>query len=409
MNKPALIGGEPVTKRKIPFTKIVLTDDEIHAVNKILETKRFVNGEYTKLLEQEFARYVGTRYAIAVSNGTDGLFLSFLALGITFGSKVATTPLTFIASASTILHTGAIPIFADVLPDGNLDPSKVSEIEDLDAICLVHLYGLPVDFDEFQKISVERDIPIVEDASHAHGAEYRGRRVGSLGDIAVFSLYPSKIIAAGGWGGVITTNSDEVVEKIRLLQAHGELRVLEGSKGAYEYIRLGYNLRISEIEAAVAYFQLQKLDRFVEARRRNARHLNELLSDLPGIVLPKESNLKKHAYYIYAIQIDPKEIGWTRDKFVEALNAEGISARRGYHIPLHKTQLFRRINDPRINHFAKVNKYPEYSSMHLPTAERLAKTTIWLPLYPTMDSAEVELVAKAVHKLVEWGRKHRSH
>ncbi|MCR8487505.1 MAG: DegT/DnrJ/EryC1/StrS family aminotransferase [Crenarchaeota archaeon] len=406
--KPAILGGEPVTKRKIPFTQIVLTDDESQAISDVLKTKNFVCGDYTELLEREFARYVGTKHAIAVSNGTDGLFLSFLALDITFGSRVVTTPLTFVASASTILHTGAVPVFVDVLPDGNLDPRKVSEVDNFNAICLVHLYGLPVDFDDFQRISVERGIPIIEDASHAHGAEYNGRKVGSLGDIAVFSLYPSKIIAAGGWGGIITTNADELNEKLRLLRAHGELRVLAGEKGAYEYIRLGYNLRMSEIEAAVAYFQLRKLDKFVEARRRLASYLTELLSDVPGIKLPKEPPGKKHAFYIYAIQIDPSEIGWTRDAFVDALNAEGISARAGYHTPLHKTKLFQNINDPRINHFARVVRYPDYASLSLPLAESLARTTVWLPMYPTLSLDEVEQIARAVKKLVDWGIKHKT-
>lgn len=408
LEKPAILGGEPTTKKKIPFTQIVMADDEIRAVNEILKKKIFVCGEYTELLEREFARYVGTKHALAVSNGTDGLFLSLLALDITFGSRVVTTPLTFVASASTIIHAGAVPIFVDVLPDGNLDPSKVSEVENFDAICLVHLYGLPVDFDEFQRISTEKSIPIIEDASHAHGAEYRGRKVGSLGDVAVFSLYPSKIIAAGGWGGIISTSNDELLEKLKLLRAHGELRAVAGDKGAYEYIRLGYNLRISEIEAAVAYFQLRKLDEFVAARRKISRYLTELLSDVPGIRLPKEPPEKKHAFYIYAIQIDPREIGWTRDAFVEALNAEGISARSGYHTPLHKTLLFRNINDPKVNHFARVVKYPDYSSLSLPMAEGLAKTTVWLPMYPTMSSDEVECVAKAIKKLVNWGRAHRT-
>ncbi len=404
-NKPAILGGEPVTKIRIPFTKIILTDDEVHVVNDILKTKIFVCGRYTELLEREFAKYVGTKHAIAVSSGTAGLFLSFLAFNITFNSKVVTTPLTFIASASTIIHAGAVPIFVDVLPDGNIDPNNVREVDDFDAICLVHLYGLPVDFDALSEIAKEKNIPIIEDASHAHGAEYKGRKVGSLGDIAVFSLYPSKIIAAGGWGGIITTNDDEIAEKIRLLRAHGELRVLIGAEGAYEYIRLGYNMRLSEVEAAIAYFQLRKLDAFVEARRKIARYLTELLSEIPGIRTPREPPNKKHAFYIYAIQIDPKVIGWSRDRFVEALNAEGISARKGYHIPLHKTQFFRNINDSNINYFARIIRYPDYSSMRLPMAEYLASTTVWLPLYPTMSYTEAELIAKAIRKLVDWGRR----
>ena len=244
MDKPAILGGQPVTRQKIPFTKVHISNEEIDAVNEVMRSKRLVNGEYTKLLEKEFARYVGTKYAISVSNGTDALFLAYIALGIGFNDKVVTTPLTFIATASTILHVGAVPIFVDVQRDsGNINPREIAKLStDFSAITVVHLYGNPVDMEEVIKIAREKGCYVVEDAAHAHGATYRSRKVGSIGDVATFSLYPAKIIAAGGWGGIITTNNREVAEKIYMLRAHGELKVLQGEGGAYEYIRLGYNI-----------------------------------------------------------------------------------------------------------------------------------------------------------------------
>ncbi|MEX0568995.1 MAG: DegT/DnrJ/EryC1/StrS family aminotransferase, partial [Candidatus Njordarchaeota archaeon] len=355
------------------------------------------------LLEKEFARYVGVKYAIAVSNGTDALFLSYLALGITFSSKVVTTPLSFIATASTIVHAGAVPLFSDVCEDGNLDPDDILKLDDdYSAITVVHLFGKPAAMDDFVKIAREKGCYLIEDAAHAHGATYNGRKIGTFGDVATFSFYPTKIIAAGGWGGIIVTNDDSIAEKLRLLRAHGELKVLKGVPGAYEYVRLGYNMRMSEFEAAVAYFQLKEIDSIIKARIRAARILSELLQDVPGVSLPKVENCAKHVFYIYSILIDPKKVGWNRDDFVRALNAEGICARRGYHIPLHKTSLFRNINDVSVNHMARVVKYPDYRSLNLKKAESLAKKMVWLPMYPEISETELELVAKAIKKLIRW-------
>jgi len=409
LHKPAILGGEPVSKKKIRFAKIFVGDEERKAIEEILREGSLVSGAYLEKFEKEFARFIGAKHAIAVSNGTDALFLSYLALDLTFGSRVLTTPFTFVATASSIIHAGSIPLFADVLEDGNLDPASVEKMfsrEKIDAITVVHMYGKPVEMDEIRRIAREKGALVIEDAAHAHGAEYKGTKVGLLGDIAAFSLYPTKIIAAGGWGGVIVTNDDEVAEKLTLLRAHGELRHKLGEAGAYEYERLGYNMRMSHIEAAVAYYQLKRINTYIEKRRKIAKMLNELLGDLPGIRVPEEPNHLKHVYYIYSILIDEKVIGWSRDEFVKALNAEGVEARRGYHKPLHKQELFLNINDPRVNHFAKIHKYPEYAKMHLPNAERISQKTVWLPMHPFLTEEEVESIATAVRKLIEWKSTH---
>ncbi|MHA1608908.1 MAG: DegT/DnrJ/EryC1/StrS family aminotransferase [Candidatus Njordarchaeales archaeon] len=408
MEKPAILGGKPVSKEKIPFAKVIIREEEKKAVEEILREGSLAGGEYIKKFEKAFAEFIGAKHAISISNGTDALFLSYLALGISFGAKVLTTPITFVATASTIIHAGAIPFFADVLNDANLDPKSVQEMfrkQKFDAITVVHMYGKPVEMDEIKEIARENNAFIIEDAAHAHGAEYKGTKVGLLGDIAAFSLYPTKIIAAGGWGGVIVTNSDEIAEKLILLRAHGELRHKIGPEGAYEYEILGYNMRMSHIEAAIAYYQLRRINEFISCRRKLAKMLSDLLRDIPGIVIPEEPPYVKHVYYIYSILIDEKTIGWTRDEFVKALNAEGIEARKGYHKPLHQQPLFKMINDPTINHFAKINKYPNYAEFKLPNAERIAKSTVWLPMHPYLTEEQIELIAKAIHKLVQWRRK----
>ena len=303
--KPAILGGEPITRKPIKFVEIIIGEEEKRAVLEIIERKEFVSNEFIEKLEKEFARFVGTKYALAISNGTDALFLSYLALGISFHDFVITTPLTFVATASTIIHVGAIPIFADVDKDSNLSPHATSEVipkykKEIKGITVVHTYGKPVEMEKFSEIAQENDLYLIEDASHAHGALYKGRKVGSIGDVGVFSLYPSKIIAAGGWGGIITTNNKELADKLILLRAHGELRHIYGQKGAYLYRRLGYNMRMSNIEAAVAYYQLKRINEFIEKRRKIARYLSELLASIEGISTPTENEYCKHVYYIYA-------------------------------------------------------------------------------------------------------------
>ena len=405
MEKPAILGGKPVREKPLPFVSIIFDDDEIQSSLIALKDRALASGVFIEKFEKEFANFIGTKYAVSVSNGTDGLFLAYLVLGLTFNKHVVTTPITFIATASTIVHTGAIPIFADVDFDGNISPESVAKVVksgEVDGLSLVHLYGKPVEMDPILEIAEEYQIPIIEDASHAHGAEYKGKKVGSIGDIGVFSLYPTKVIAAGGWGGVITTNNREIYEKLLYLRAHGEERVKLGKAGAYTYIRLGYNLRMSNIEAAVAYHQLKKINKFIEARQKNAKLLTDLLSDVDGLILPTYPAYMKHIFYIYNVLIDENKIGWTRDKFVEALNAEGIPAERGYHTPLHKQPLFQRINDPNVNHFARIIKYPDYGKVKLPKAEEVAKRTIWLPVHPGLNEEDIESIAKAIVKLIEW-------
>lgn len=403
--KPAILGGKPVSHKKIKFVELIISEEEKRAVQEILEKKTFASGEYVEKFEKEFASFIGSKYAVSISNGTDALFLSYVALGLTFGKKIITTPLTFIATASSIVHAGAIPYFVDVERDHNISPSAIRELvkkEKIDGITVVHMYGKPVKMDEIREIAEEKDILIVEDAAHAHGAEYKGKKSGVLGDIAAFSLYPTKIIPAGGWGGVITTNDNEIYEKLILLRAHGEKKHLIGSKGAYLYSRIGYNMRMSHIEAAIAYFQLRRINEYINQRRRIARILTDLLADIEGVETPTEEKDTKHVYYIYAIVIDEKKIGWKRDEFVSALNAEGIEARSGYIVPLHKQDVFRDINNPEINHFAAINKYPNYYNQELPMAELLSRSTIWLPMHPKLTEEDAQKIAEAIKKLIDW-------
>ena len=396
-------------KKEFKFVDILIGEEEKKAVLEILENKEFAYGKYVDLLEKEFARYIGTKYALAVSNGTDGLFLANLALGLTFKKKVLTTPMTFIATASSILHAGAIPIFSDVKNDSNMDPDytrKIIKNEKIDGISVVHLYGKPVDIDIFKELTDEYDIPLIEDASHAHGAVYKNKKIGSWGDIAVFSLYPTKVIAAGGWGGIITTNDEEIYEKLIYLRAHGEEKVVKGKEGAYIHSQLGYNFRMSNIEAAIAYFQLKRIDEFIEQRRKNAKVLREILEGIDGITLPGDPEGGLNVFYIFNLVLERKGGEIIRDKVVERAKALGIPAERGYHTPLHKQPLFRNINDVKVNHLAKIINYPNYNDLTLPKAEKLARTTVWLPVHPGLSEEDMSLIGnKFLEILREYGFK----
>ena len=386
-----------MNKRDLKFVEILLGDEEKQAVMEALNKAYLASGEYIELFEKEFAKYIGTKYAIAVSNGTDGLFLAYLALGLTFKKKVLTTPISFMATASTIIHSGAIPIFSDVAEDMNLDPHLAREVankEKVDGITIVHLFGKPATPDEFRELSDTLSVPLIEDASHAHGAIYKGKKIGQWGDIAVFSLYPTKVIAAGGWGGVITTNDEEIYEKILYLRAHGEERVKLGKEGAYIHSRLGYNLRMSNLEAAVAYYQLKRIEDFINKRRRNAAILREILSNHGNLVLPSDAIDGRNVYYIFNVTIKNCNNELMRDRIVKNLKEEGVPAEKGYHIPLHRQPLFLKINDPSVNHFANIVNYPDYSKVYLPNSERLTKCSFWLPVHPGLTEEDMEFIGE---------------
>ncbi len=383
--------------RNLKFVEIMLGEEEKKAVMDALDKAYLASGEYIELFEKEFARYVGTKYAIAVSNGTDGLFLAYLALGLTFRKKILTTPVSFMATASTIIHSGAIPIFSDVGEDMNLDPFHAKVIatkERVDGITIVHLFGKPATPDKFRELSDELGVPLIEDASHAHGAIYQGKKIGQWGDVAVFSLYPTKIIAAGGWGGVITTNDEEIYESILYLRAHGEERVKLGKEGAYIHSKLGYNLRMSNLEAAVAYYQLKRIEDFINRRIKNAAILREILSNNDNLRLPSDVVDGRNVYYIFNVTIKNCKSEIVRDKIVKNLKEKGVPVEKGYHIPLHRQPLFLKINDKSINHFASVVDYPDYSKISLPNAERLTKCSFWLPVHPGLTEEDMEFIGE---------------
>jgi dTDP-4-amino-4,6-dideoxygalactose transaminase len=363
MEKLALFGGEPVTTRK--FAAFPVYDNrEEEALIEVLRSR--VWGGYSPKVaefERAFADFHNSRFAISAANGTVTLETALLAAGIRPGDEVIVPPISFVATASAVLRIGAVPVFADVDADtSNIEPNRVRECltERTRAMIPVHFAGQPADMDELTKIAAEHDLIVIEDCAHAHGALWRGKSVGSFGDFGSFSFQASKNLTAGE-GGILTTNNERLAELGWSICNQG--RRTDGEW--YEHVRLGTNYRITGWQAAVLLVQLSRLDEQIETRQRNAKFLAEKLSGNDLIALPVvDERVTSHSYYLYLLRLNrDKRRGVTKQKFVDALTAEGIPCALGYPYPLFKNRLF------------EDNKYHK---TNCPEAERMCEDTFWL-------------------------------
>ena len=364
----------PLVDLKRQYASIQQEMDE--KISGVLKSTAFILGPEVREFEKDFSAFCGTEHAVGVSSGTEALSLALLALSVGRDDEVVTTPNTFIATAGAISHVGAQPVLVDVDPESyNIDASLVEGAitKRTKAIIPVHLYGQPSEMEAILQVAKRHNIKVIEDACQAHGAEYRGRRVGSFGDIAAFSFYPGKNLGAYGDGGAVVTDKGELAERIRLLRDHG-------SPKKYYHEIIGYNSRLDEIQAAVLRVKLRYLNEWNEKRRGNARVYNEYLKDLVNkgsVVTPKEMSWAKHVYHLYVIQVEDN----IRDKLIEHLNARGIGAQIHYPIPIH---------------LQKAYKHLGYNRGSFPVAEKLAKRIISLPMFPELERQEIEYVAQEV-------------
>lgn len=306
----------------ISIAQPLISDQEIEEVIKVLKSGFIAQGPRVAEFENKFADYVGTDYAVASSSGTTALHLALLSVGLGKDDEVITTPFSFAATANSILYTGAQPVFVDINPKTyNLDPNKIEDAvtDKTKAILPVHLYGQPADMDSINKIANENDLYVIEDAAQAHGAMYKGKLTGSLGDAACFSFYPTKNMTTGE-GGMITTNNDELAETIRVLRSHGETE-------RYTHTVLGYNFRMTDISAAIGLVQLKRLDEFNDSRIRNAGYLTSHIKKINGVTPPFVQDQIKHVFHQYTIRVDNGK----RDKLKDYLNEKGVGT--GIHYP----------------------------------------------------------------------------
>jgi dTDP-4-amino-4,6-dideoxygalactose transaminase len=369
-------------QKMIPVNMPLIGDEEVEAVAKVLRsgllTGRVQSGLWVKRLEDGFSKFVKAKYAFAVNSGTAALHLSLMAAGIGAGDEVIVPSFTFIATAEAVALVGAKPVFVDIEPDSyNIDPEKVEGAltKETKAIIPVDLYGLPANMAPIREIADGHDLVVIEDAAQAHGASYEAKPVGSYAEFACWSFYASKNMTTGE-GGMITTNKEEYANKIPYIRAHGE-------KDEYYSSMLGHNFRMPEMEGAVGYMQLQKLPKFLEARRRNATQLTETLSSVKRLQLPGEPRGFRHSWYLYTARLKNSTES-ERDKLVEDLRQKNIGATVYYHAPIHLMPY-----------------YKQFGKYQLPETEKASKQVFSLPVHPAVTSEQIQYIGKTVTETVK--------
>ena len=355
----------------IPISKPYIGEAEKAAVLEVLDSGMLAQGPRTAKFEERFAQVCGVKHAIATANGTAALHLALLANGIGAGDEVITTPFTFIASANSILFTGAKPVFVDVDPETfNIDPALIEKAVTprTKAILPVHLYGCMCDMDALQAAADKHGLKIIEDACQAVGATYKGRKAGSFGTGA-FSLYATKNVMSGE-GGMITTNDDALAERCRMLRSHG-------MKRRYYHDMLGYNFRMTDLHAAIGLAQMDRLDEFTEKHRANAAYLN---ANIESVITPKVKDGYGHVWHQYTVRVDQ---GRDRDAAMKQLNETGIGTGVFYPVPAHQQGYMRAI----------------VGDLRLPVAEQLAKEVISLPVHPLLAPDDLLKIVTEVNRL----------
>lgn len=362
----------PLVDLKAQYLSLKKEIDE--AVKKVINSSAFIMGEELKLFEEEFARFCGSKYTIGVASGTAALHLSLKALGVKVGDEVITTPQTFIATAEAISNCGAKPVFVDIDEKTyNIDPGKIEKAitKRTRAIIPVHLYGHPAAISKIMAMAKKYRLKVIEDCAQAHGAEYKGKKVGSFGDTGCFSFFPAKSLGGYGDGGMVTTNKVKLAKMIRLLRDHGRI-------DKYKSTVVGFGERLDNLQAAILRVKLRHLNKWINKRRQIVYLYNQFLSG-PKIITPHEAKNVKTAYYVYTIRVK------NRDRLREKLKSEGIATGIYYSIPLHLQPAY---------------KFLSYRRDDFPITEKIAKSILSLPLYPELSKENVEKIAETVLKHV---------
>ncbi len=355
--------------------------EEIEAVTKVLEsgilTTGLGKGPYVTKFEKSFADFVQAKYSIAVNSGTAALHAALMAVGVKNGDEVLLPSFTFTATAETVILCSARPVFVDIDPETYcMDVSQIEKYvnERTKAIIPVDLYGFPADLQPLREIADKHGIAIVEDAAQAHGALYKGKPVGFYADVACWSFYASKNMTTGE-GGMVTTNNEEIADKVQSIRTHGE-------KEKYMSVRLGHNYRMPEIEAAIGLVQLKKLPKFLEKRRKNAKILTEKLEGIKGLKLPFETEEKKHSWYLYTVRLENVTRN-KRDQIVRELKENNIEAAVYYHTPIHTMPFYRK-----------------FCNYKLPETEKASEQVLSLPIHPGVSLDQISYIAEKFISLI---------
>jgi len=359
----------------IPIAKPIIGEDEVKAVTEVLRSGVIAEGQKVKDFETAFAKFTGTSFAVAVNSGTAALHAALLAHGIGPGDEVITTPFSFVATSNSVLFTGAKPVFADIREDTfNIDPESIASkiTPRTKAIIPVHLYGQSADMKAIMDIAEDKDLIIIEDACQAHGATFEGKSVGSFGE-GTFSFYPTKNMTTSE-GGIITTNDKDVAEKARMIRSHG-------SKQRYLHEMLGFNLRMTDIAAAIGLVQLGKIDDFNRARINNAQYLTKSLQKIKGLILPHIDKRCGHVFHQYTIRIRGE---LSRDEVVSSLNKMDIGTGIYYPLPIHKQPYYKELG---------------YNDS-LPVSESASKEVISLPVHPSLNKLDLDTISEKLREIM---------
>ena len=353
-------------------------------VLSVLRSGRLVQGTMVEQFEKKIASYIRCKHVIAVNSGTAALHSSFLALKLAKGGKseVVTTPLSFAATANAVIHAGCRPVFADVDPETfNIDPSLVKEkISDKTlAVEPVDVYGLPADLDQIRRIASAKGIPLVEDAAEAIGATYQGQKVGNISTLSCFSTYATKNLHTAE-GGFVTTNDDQLAEKLRQIRNQGQA-------SRYSQVILGYNFRMLEMCAVIGLVQVPLIDELNEKRRSNAIYLKERLEKIESLSFQRVSDPKDHAWYLFSALLDEKKAGTSRDAFVKKLKDSGVEADIAWPNPIHLQPYYQETFG--------------YKKGDYPNAEKICKSVFQLPIQPFLREDELESIISSVKQALQ--------
>jgi dTDP-4-amino-4,6-dideoxygalactose transaminase len=368
---------------KVPFLDLKahhapLFEKFNRAIREVIERSAFAGGPFVERFEEEFAAFCGSAYAIGVGNGTDALWLTLLALGIGEGDEVITVPNTFIATAEAIAYCKARPVFVDVDQDTfTMNPAELEKslTEKTKAIIPVHLFGQPADMDPILEFARAYGLFVIEDAAQAHGAEYKGRKAGTMGDAGCFSFYPGKNLGAFGEAGAVVTNDPELRKQIEVLRDHGQSQ-------KYYHTSMGWNCRMDGIQAAVLSIKLNHLDEANLLRRKHALVYNQAFAEIDEILTPFEATYARHVYHVYAIRVQE------RDAVRRELQEKGVACALHYPVPIHLQEACRNLG---------------YKQGAFSTAERLAEQFLSLPMFPELTTEQTDYVACCVSEAVGAG------
>lgn len=369
---------------RIPLVDLKAQYDTIRsevdaAIQQVLDQGQFILGPEVQAFEEEIADYCGTKFALGVASGTDALRLALLACGVGPADEVITTPFTFVATVETIIQCGATPIFVDINPKTyNIDPAQIKEriTSRTKVILPVHLYGQAVDMDPILELARKYDFKVIEDCAQALGAEYKGKKVGSIGNAGCLSFFPTKTLGAYGDGGMVVTNEPKIAETVNLLRKHG-------ANTSYYYLLPGFNSRLDALQAAILRIKLKHLDRWIESRRAKAALYGQLLRGIDGIRPPSVEEFSKPSFTYYTIRL--KDSSLSRNKLREHLESRGIQTTVYYPLSLHLQEAYRDLG---------------YKQGDFPQSELAQSQVLSLPMYPELGEERIREVVGSIKNFI---------